>query len=190
MSLIAAAPASSAAPGDVGANVSAITGTPATRPRAARSPGRGVTLRPPAATGGPLRAATAPTSSRSNPASTSAQPVGDRAVGRVAASAGEERVVGDVDDPGGQRRREVERAVGEPPGDSSPTKLDAAMTLRCVYTDLDGTLLGPRGSLFRDPDGDFSLVQARALEACHRAGDRGRDHVRPSRVHGRAPTPV
>ncbi len=44
------------------------------------------------------------------------------------------------------------------------------MALRCVYTDLDGTLLGPRGSLFRDPDGNFSLRQARALEACDRAG--------------------
>lgn len=44
------------------------------------------------------------------------------------------------------------------------------MALRCVYTDLDGTLLGPRGSLFRDPEGSFSLRQARALEACHRAG--------------------
>ena len=44
------------------------------------------------------------------------------------------------------------------------------MALRCVYTDLDGTLLGPQGSLFRDPDGNFSLLQARALEACNRAG--------------------
>jgi hypothetical protein len=43
------------------------------------------------------------------------------------------------------------------------------MPLRCVYTDLDGTLLGPRGSLFRDPDENFTLRQARALEACHRA---------------------
>jgi hydroxymethylpyrimidine pyrophosphatase-like HAD family hydrolase len=42
--------------------------------------------------------------------------------------------------------------------------------LRCVYTDLDGTLLGHQGSLFRDAEGDFSLMQARALEACHRAG--------------------
>jgi HAD superfamily hydrolase (TIGR01484 family) len=42
--------------------------------------------------------------------------------------------------------------------------------LRCVYTDLDGTLLGPGGSLFRNPDGNFSLRQARALEACDRAG--------------------
>ena len=44
------------------------------------------------------------------------------------------------------------------------------MPLRCVYTDLDGTLLGPRGGLFSDPEGNFSLHQARALEACHRAG--------------------
>jgi hydroxymethylpyrimidine pyrophosphatase-like HAD family hydrolase len=44
------------------------------------------------------------------------------------------------------------------------------MALRCVYTDLDGTLLGPRGTIFRDADGNFSLMQARALEACHRAG--------------------
>jgi hydroxymethylpyrimidine pyrophosphatase-like HAD family hydrolase len=43
------------------------------------------------------------------------------------------------------------------------------MPLRCVYTDLDGTLLGRGGSLFRDPDGNFSMAQARALEACHRA---------------------
>jgi phosphoglycolate phosphatase len=43
------------------------------------------------------------------------------------------------------------------------------MPLRCVYTDLDGTLLGRWGSLFRDADGEFSLLQARALEACHRA---------------------
>ncbi len=44
------------------------------------------------------------------------------------------------------------------------------MSLRCVYTDLDGTLLGAGGSLLRDGDGAFSLLPARALEACHRAG--------------------
>jgi phosphoglycolate phosphatase len=42
--------------------------------------------------------------------------------------------------------------------------------LRCVYTDLDGTLLGHLGSIFRDSEGEFSMLQARALEACHRAG--------------------
>src|SRR5881227_1751078 len=44
------------------------------------------------------------------------------------------------------------------------------MSLRCVYTDLDGTLLGRGGSLFRDAEGEFSMLQARGLEACHRAG--------------------
>jgi HAD superfamily hydrolase (TIGR01484 family) len=45
-----------------------------------------------------------------------------------------------------------------------------AVPLRCVYTDLDGTLLGHHGSLFRDAEGSFSMKQARTLEACHRAG--------------------
>lgn len=44
------------------------------------------------------------------------------------------------------------------------------MSLRCVYTDLDGTLLGKDGSLFHDADGGFTLLPARALEACWRAG--------------------
>ena len=44
------------------------------------------------------------------------------------------------------------------------------MSLRCVYTDLDGTLLGRGASLFRDAEGNFTLLPARALEACHRAG--------------------
>jgi phosphoglycolate phosphatase len=42
--------------------------------------------------------------------------------------------------------------------------------VKCVYTDLDGTLLGQGASLFRTADGDFTLLPARALEACHRAG--------------------
>ncbi|HEY2717433.1 MAG TPA: HAD hydrolase family protein [Solirubrobacterales bacterium] len=44
------------------------------------------------------------------------------------------------------------------------------MALRAVYTDLDGTLLGRGASLFRDAEGGFSLAQARAIEACFRAG--------------------
>lgn len=44
------------------------------------------------------------------------------------------------------------------------------MALRCVYTDLDGTLLGKGASLFRDGEGGFTLLPARALEACFRAG--------------------
>ena len=41
--------------------------------------------------------------------------------------------------------------------------------LRCVYLDLDGTLLGRDGSLLHDADGAFTLLGARALEACARA---------------------
>jgi phosphoglycolate phosphatase len=44
------------------------------------------------------------------------------------------------------------------------------VAIRCVYTDLDGTLLGKGASLFRTAEGDFTLLAARALEACHRAG--------------------
>ena len=44
------------------------------------------------------------------------------------------------------------------------------MAIRCAYTYLDGTLLGRGASLFRDADGAFTLLPARALEACHRAG--------------------
>jgi hypothetical protein len=42
--------------------------------------------------------------------------------------------------------------------------------LRCVYVDLDAILLGPAGSFLHDADGRFTLLGARALEACHRAG--------------------
>ena len=44
------------------------------------------------------------------------------------------------------------------------------MGIRCAYTDLDGTLLGRGASLFRTAEGEFTLLAARALEACHRAG--------------------
>jgi phosphoglycolate phosphatase len=40
--------------------------------------------------------------------------------------------------------------------------------MRCLYVDLDGTLLGPGGSLLRGADGHFSLLGVRALEACAR----------------------
>jgi phosphoglycolate phosphatase len=42
--------------------------------------------------------------------------------------------------------------------------------MRCVYLDLDGTLLGPGGSLLRRADGGFGLEGVRALQACARAG--------------------
>ena len=42
--------------------------------------------------------------------------------------------------------------------------------MRCVYLDLDGTLLGPGASLLRDGDQRFTLDGVRALQACDRAG--------------------
>jgi hypothetical protein len=44
------------------------------------------------------------------------------------------------------------------------------LSLRCVYTDLDGTLLGRGGSLLRDAEGNFTMLPVRAIEACFRAG--------------------
>ena len=41
--------------------------------------------------------------------------------------------------------------------------------LRAAYVDMDGTLLGRGASLFRDGDGAFTMLGARALEACARA---------------------
>ncbi|MBV9416089.1 MAG: hypothetical protein JO363_13990, partial [Solirubrobacterales bacterium] len=41
--------------------------------------------------------------------------------------------------------------------------------MRCAYVDLDGTLLGPGGSLLRGADGRFALDAVRALQACSRA---------------------
>ena len=42
--------------------------------------------------------------------------------------------------------------------------------LRCVYCDLDGTLVGRGGSLFHDAAGTVTMAGARAVEACLRAG--------------------
>ncbi|MEA2264885.1 MAG: hypothetical protein QOE27_468 [Solirubrobacteraceae bacterium] len=43
------------------------------------------------------------------------------------------------------------------------------MVARCVYLDLDGTLLGRGASLLHDGDGRVSLLGVRAIEACLRA---------------------
>jgi hydroxymethylpyrimidine pyrophosphatase-like HAD family hydrolase len=45
-----------------------------------------------------------------------------------------------------------------------------AQSMRCLYVDLDGTLLGPGASLLRDGGGRFSNLSIRALEACWRSG--------------------
>lgn len=44
-----------------------------------------------------------------------------------------------------------------------------AARLRCLYVDLDGTLLGRGASLLHDAEGAFTLLGVRALEACSRA---------------------
>jgi hydroxymethylpyrimidine pyrophosphatase-like HAD family hydrolase len=41
--------------------------------------------------------------------------------------------------------------------------------LRCLYVDLDGTLLGAGASLLHDGEGAFTTIGVRALEACARA---------------------
>jgi phosphoglycolate phosphatase len=42
--------------------------------------------------------------------------------------------------------------------------------MRCLYVDLDGTLLGRGASLLHDHEGNFTLLGVRALQACSRAG--------------------
>ena len=44
------------------------------------------------------------------------------------------------------------------------------MTVRVVYTDLDGTMVGPRGCFFRAEGGHTTLEPARALVELHEAG--------------------
>jgi hydroxymethylpyrimidine pyrophosphatase-like HAD family hydrolase len=44
------------------------------------------------------------------------------------------------------------------------------MTTRCLYLDLDGTLLGRGASLLHDGDGSVSIEGVRAVQCCLRAG--------------------
>jgi HAD superfamily hydrolase (TIGR01484 family) len=44
------------------------------------------------------------------------------------------------------------------------------VAIRCVYTDLDGTMLGRDGSLFHDAEGHWTIEAARALQMCERVG--------------------
>jgi phosphoglycolate phosphatase len=48
--------------------------------------------------------------------------------------------------------------------------LRGRLTLRAVYTDLDGTLFGPGSSLFSDAGGRVTTRPAEAVAALHRAG--------------------
>ena len=66
--------------------------------------------------------------------------------------------------------------------------------MRCLYLDLDATLLGHRGSLLHDGEGATSLLGARAIEACLRAdvevvlmsGRRKESVAIPARLFGQA----
>ncbi len=44
------------------------------------------------------------------------------------------------------------------------------MNVRCLYLDLDGTLLGKGASLLHDGEGSVALDGVRAVQACLRAG--------------------
>jgi hydroxymethylpyrimidine pyrophosphatase-like HAD family hydrolase len=47
--------------------------------------------------------------------------------------------------------------------------VSAAARMRCMYVDLDGTLLGRGASLLRDGEGNVSIEGVRAIQACMRA---------------------
>ena len=92
--------------------------------------------------------------------------------------------------------------AGRAPADGRPARGHwrgslRRVPLRCVYTDLDNTMLGRGASLLRDAEGQLLAARVRALEACHRAGVevviksgrrkaqvlRGRAPDRPARLH-------
>ena len=66
--------------------------------------------------------------------------------------------------------------------------------MRCLYLDLDATLLGRGGALLLDGEGDVSLLGTRAIEACLRAdvevvlmsGRRKESVAVPARLFGQA----
>src|SRR6202035_3057087 len=70
------------------------------------------------------------------------------------------------------------RAAGEPEGEAGPMNgpeppnggTGRGGEIRCVYVDLDGTLLGRGASLLHDGDGAVSIDGVRAVQACLRAG--------------------
>src|SRR3954469_319989 len=69
--------------------------------------------------------------------------------------------------------RPSSRSSGQGCGERATATLSGChppgVALRCVYLDLDGTLLGRAGSLFHDGEGKPSLLGGRAVEACLRA---------------------
>ena len=61
------------------------------------------------------------------------------------------------------------RTVPSPRRATSPRQ-DVAVSTRIVYTDLDGTMVGPRGSFWHTADRDLTDDPAAALLELHRAG--------------------
>ena len=113
-----------------------------------------------------------PTLSRSKPDSTSRRPSSIAALGRAASSAREERVGRDVDDP---RRRAAGTEVDRAPRDSPAGHRSEGirpMALSCVYTDLDGTLLGHAARCFATRTGTSRY--ARRARSRHATGPASR----------------
>jgi len=64
----------------------------------------------------------------------------------------------------------VERRRLYPPGERLIADGQDGGVARIVYTDLDGTMVGPRGSFWHAADGGLTLEPATALADLHRAG--------------------
>ncbi|HEY3864631.1 MAG TPA: hypothetical protein VGL54_00920 [Solirubrobacteraceae bacterium] len=56
-----------------------------------------------------------------------------------------------------------------PRGDEGPNNRLSPTRVRCMYVDLDGTLLGRGASLLRDGEGNVTIEGVRAIQACMRA---------------------
>lgn len=69
---------------------------------------------------------------------------------------------------GGQTR--YHRPMSTPLLSESPAALDSLAAVEVTYTDLDGTLLGPGGSLLIDADGRPSTLTAQAVARVNAAG--------------------
>jgi len=54
-------------------------------------------------------------------------------------------------------------------GDEEPNDRLSGVRTRCMYVDLDGTLLGRGASLLRDGEGNVTIEGVRAIQACMRA---------------------
>jgi phosphoglycolate phosphatase len=55
-------------------------------------------------------------------------------------------------------------------GAEGPTPAGGHATTRCLYLDLDSTLLGRRASMLHDGEGNVAIDGVRAVQACLRAG--------------------